>query len=132
MSGDVDARCRGDGGRSLPACHSADPHEIRHDVIAGLHLQGGVERPRPVEILADLDGRLQIRGQPRVALEVVVDNGLLDPGEAEIIDRVAPFQRLAEVKSLVEIDHQAHFGPHRVTYSLDRCEIVGETPAAKT
>jgi hypothetical protein len=116
----------------LPARHAADPHEIRHDVIAGFHLQGGVERARPVEILADLERCLQVGGQSCVALEVVIDDGLLDPGEAEIIDRVTPFERLAELKSLVEIDHQAHFAPNRLADGLDRREVVGDTLAAKT
>jgi hypothetical protein len=52
----------GDSGCSLPACDATDPHEIRHDVIAGFHLQSRVERARTVEILTDLDRRLQICG----------------------------------------------------------------------
>jgi hypothetical protein len=112
MGGNRSACRCGDSGRSLPACHAADPHEVRHDVIASFHLQGGVERARSVEILADLDRGLQIRGQSGIAFEVVIDGGLLDPGEAEIVDRVTSFQRLTEVKSLVEIDHQAHLRPY--------------------
>jgi len=73
------ARHRSDSGRSLPASHAANPHEVRHHVIAGLHLQGSVEHAWPVEVLADLYRRLKIGGEPRVALEVVVDDGLLDP-----------------------------------------------------
>jgi hypothetical protein len=36
------------------------------------------------------------------------------------------------VKSLVEIDHQAHFDPDRLTDGLDRRDIIGKTLAAKT
>jgi len=50
---------------------------------------GSVERARPVEVLADLHRRLQIGGEPRVAFEVVIDNWLLDPGETEMINRMA-------------------------------------------
>ena len=35
-------RRRSDGSRSLPPDHRANPHEIRHHVIAGLHLQGRI------------------------------------------------------------------------------------------
>jgi hypothetical protein len=45
---------------------------------------------------------------------------------------VAPLQRLAELKSLVEIDHQAHIGPERFSDGLDRREVIGKTLAAKT
>jgi hypothetical protein len=65
-------------------------------------------------------------------LEVVVDDGLFDPGEAEIIDRVASFQRLAEVKSLVEIDHQARLRPDCLSDGFYRREVIGEPLAAKT
>jgi predicted phage terminase large subunit-like protein len=68
----------GDGSRSLPVCDAANPHEIRHDEIADLHLQGGIECARPVEILADLDRRLQLGGQLRAAFEVVVNDRLLE------------------------------------------------------
>jgi hypothetical protein len=39
---------------------------------------------------------------------------------------MAAFQRLAEVKSLVEIDHEAHFAPDRLTNGVDRREVIGE------
>ena len=79
----------------MPACDAANPHEIRHDIIAGLHLQRGIKSARPVKILADLDGCLQVGGQPRITFEVVVDDRFLDPGEAEFIERMASFERLA-------------------------------------
>ena len=83
MGGNRNARRRSDCSRSLPARYPADPHEIGHDVIAGLHLQGGVERARPVKVFADLDRRLQIRGQSRVTLEVIVIAGLHLQGGVE-------------------------------------------------
>jgi hypothetical protein len=45
---------------------------------------------------------------------------------------VAPLQRLPKLKSLVEIDHQAHIGPDRVSGGLNRREVIGNTLAAKT
>ena len=45
---------------------------------------------------------------------------------------MAPFQRLAEVKSLVEIDHQAHFAPDCLSDGLDRRYIVDETLTPET
>jgi hypothetical protein len=44
---------------------------------------------------------------------------------------MASFQRLAEVKSLVEIDHQAHFTPDCLSDGFDRREIIGETLSAE-
>src|ERR1700751_6220281 len=45
---------------------------------------------------------------------------------------MASFQRLAELKSLVEIDHEAHIAPDRPTNGLDGRKVVGDTLAAKT
>jgi energy-coupling factor transporter ATP-binding protein EcfA2 len=45
---------------------------------------------------------------------------------------MAPFQRLPKLKSLVEIHHQAHLGPDRLSDGLDRREVIGKTLAAKT
>ena len=86
---------------------------------------------RPVEILADLDRRLELGGEAGIALEIVVDDRLLDPGEAEIVDRVAPFQCLAEVKSLVEIDHQPDLAPDGSADGLNCRKVVGDTIAAE-
>jgi hypothetical protein len=45
---------------------------------------------------------------------------------------VASFQRLTEMKSLVEIYHEVHFASDCFTDSLDRREVIGETLTAKT
>jgi len=39
-----------------------------------------VELARTIKILADLDRRLQLSGQLREAVQVVVDDRLFDPG----------------------------------------------------
>ena len=61
-----------------------------------------------------------------------MDDRFLDPGEAEIIDRVASFQSLAKMKSLVEIDHQAHLTPDCFSDGLYGREIIGKTLTAET
>jgi hypothetical protein len=91
-----------------PARHAADTHEIRHDQIARLLLQRGVEVAGTVEVLADLKRCFELRGKLGEAVEVVVYDRLLDPGEAVIVDGVAALQGLAHVEALVEIDHQVH------------------------
>jgi hypothetical protein len=45
---------------------------------------------------------------------------------------MAPLQRLPELKSLVEIDHQAHIGPDRVSDGLNRRKVIVKTFAPKT
>ena len=47
-----------------------------------LRPQRRVQVARAVEVLADLDRRLQVGGEPRIAVEIVVDHRLLDPGQA--------------------------------------------------
>ena len=78
-----------------------------------------------------MNRRLQIGGQPSVPFKVVVDDGLLDPGETEIVDRMAAFQRLAKMKSLVEIDHEANFAADRIANGIDGGNVIGEAFAAE-
>ena len=72
----------GDRRGPQPAGDAADAHEVRHHEVAGLDLQRRVQLARAVEVLADLDRRLQLGGEPRIAVEIVVDDRLLDPGQA--------------------------------------------------
>ena len=89
-----------------------------------LLLQRLVQLARAVEVLADLDRRLQLGGELGIAVEIVVDDRLLDPGEAKIVDRVAALQGLGEVQALVEVDHQVHVVADRLADGVDRREIV--------
>ena len=71
--------CRAsDRRRPQKSRHAADAHEIRHDEVAGLLLQRQVNVARAIEILADLDGRLQFGGEPGAAIEIVVEDWFLD------------------------------------------------------
>jgi hypothetical protein len=45
---------------------------------------------------------------------------------------MAALQGLAEVKTLVEIDHEVHFAADRFTNSLNGADVVGEALAAGT
>ena len=114
----------GDGRRAHPSGDAADAHEIRHDIVAGLRAQRPVQIARPVEILADLQGRFEFPGELGAAVEIVVDDRFFQPGEAQIVEHVAPAQGLRHVEALVEIDHQVHVIADRPANRIDRGEVV--------
>jgi hypothetical protein len=45
---------------------------------------------------------------------------------------MAALQRLAEMKSLVEIDHEANFAADRIANGIDGSDVIGEALAAAT
>jgi hypothetical protein len=61
-----------------------------------------VQVARAVEILADLQRCAQLGGKLGVAVEIVVDDGLLDPGQAQVVDLVAALQRIGQIEALQE------------------------------
>src|SRR4029077_621569 len=80
----------GDGRRSHPTGHAADAHEVRHYEIAGLFLKRLVHLRRTIEILSDLQRSFQLSCKLRIAIEIVVNDWLFDPGEAMVVDYMAP------------------------------------------
>src|SRR5262245_6320349 len=94
------------GGGAEPAGDAADAHEIRHYQIARLALQRLVQVPGSIEVFADLNGCFKFGRKPGIAVEVVVDDRLLDPGKTEVVDGVAALQSFGEIEALVEVDHQ--------------------------
>src|ERR1700733_10627753 len=108
----------------LKSRHTADAHKIGHDEVAGLLLQREVNVPWAVEIFAYLDRRLQFGGEPGEAVEIIVEDRLLDPDQAMIVNHVAAPQGVGEIEGLVEIDHQVDIIADRVPHRLYRCEIV--------
>src|SRR5438874_5940936 len=66
----LDTRRAGDRCRTEPSGYPSDPHQIGHDVIAGFLLNGPEERARSIEVLAELDGRLELARELCVAHEV--------------------------------------------------------------
>ena len=90
-----------------------------------------VQLARPVEVLADLQRRLQLGGEPGVAVEIVVDDRLLDPVEAQVVDHVAAVQRLGEIQALIEIDHQLDVIADRLADGVDASRGHREAFAAE-
>src|SRR6516162_4805310 len=132
MGGNLNAsRARHRSG-AQPAADAADAHEIGHDVIAGTGADRLVKDARPVEIFAKLHRLLELADKLRIAGEVVVDDRLLEPVKALIVERVAPRQRIAEREPLVEIDHELDVMAGGVAHLADRREVVGEAVAAET
>ena len=82
--------------RAEPARNTANAHEIRHDEIAGLLLKCHVQIAGAIEIFADLNRRLKIGGQLCITVEIVIDDRLFDPAEAQPINHLAPHHRLGE------------------------------------
>jgi hypothetical protein len=50
-----------------PSGHAADPHQVGHHAVAGAGLHRVEELARAVEVLAELDRRLQLARQLRMA-----------------------------------------------------------------
>ncbi len=105
----------GNGRRPTPPGDAADAHKIGHHEIARLLLQRFVEFTRTIEIFTDLHWRFQLSGQLGITVQIVIDNRLLDPGEALIVNHVTALKGFGEVEPLIEIDHQVHIVPHRST-----------------
>src|ERR1700740_2784171 len=62
--------------------------------------------PGSIKVLANLNRRLQFGREPRETVKVVVNDRLLDPVEAQVIDQVTAVQCFSEIETLVKIDHQ--------------------------
>src|SRR5215470_6191327 len=87
-----------DGGRPHPAGYATNTHEVRHNEITCLLAQRLVHLPRTIEILTDLNWRFQLGSQLGVAIEVVIDDRLLDPGEAMTVDHMTARKCLGQIE----------------------------------
>src|SRR5260370_1289262 len=63
--------------------------------------------------------------------EFVIEDGLVEPVEALVVELAAAMQRAVQGESLVEIDHQQGFVTDCLTNSFDRGDIIGEPVAAE-
>ena len=66
-----------------------------------------------------------------MAVEIVIGQRLLDPGEAEAVDHRAPLQRLGAGQALVEVDHELHVRADRLPHGVDRRHVVRRPLAAQ-
>ena len=78
----------------------------------------------PVEILANLNWRLQFGRKQREAVKIVVNDRLLDPLETQIIDRVAAVQCFGEIEAVVESSIKRKRIADRDPNSVDGSEII--------
>ena len=101
VGGDRDARRSSDRRCPEPSCDAADAHEVRHYQVTGFHLKRPMQVPGSIKILANLNRRLQFGREPREAVKVVVNDRLLDPVEAQVIDQVTAVQCFSEIETLV-------------------------------
>ena len=67
--------------------NTSDAHQVGHDKVPGPGDDRLIQSARAVKVLAELNGRLQLARELDVASEVVVDNWLLEPEEALIVER---------------------------------------------
>jgi len=114
-----------------PACHATDAHEIGHDIVARPALNCSLKVTGAIKIFADLDRRLQLPGKLCVTVEVIVNDRLFDPIQAEIVEHMTSLQGLGEVQSLIEIDHQVHVVANCIPDSLYRSEIIADAVASE-
>ena len=85
-----------------------------------------MEVARAVEVLADLQRRGEVGGEAGIAVEIVVDHRLIDPGEAVAVDGVAAGEGVGLVQALVEVDHEGDVAPDRRAHRVQRRQIVGQ------
>ena len=130
MRGHRQAGHVGDRGGLQPSGHPADPHQVRHDQVAGPRPDGLVHGARAVEVLAEHDRGGQVGGEPGVAVQVVIAQRLLDPGQPLRVERPAALQRLAEAEPLVIVRHQRHLLAHRGPDPADRGDVVAAASPA--
>src|SRR5882724_7838439 len=83
-------------------------------------------RPRSVEVLAKLDGRLELSRELCVSGQVIVRDGFFEPVEALIVKRMAAVQRVAQAEALVEVDHQLDVLADRPAHRSDGGDVVSE------
>jgi mandelate racemase len=67
---------------------------------------------------------MKLRLGNAIAAHVIVGDWLLEPVDAFLVQFVAPPDRIAKSKSLVEIDHQVYVGADAVADRIKRCEII--------
>jgi hypothetical protein len=115
----------GDGGGLQPAGDTADPHQVRHDQVARLGPDGLAHGPRAVEVLPQHDGGGDVTGDPCVAVQVVVAERFLDPGQALAVERAAALQSLTQGEPLVVVGNQGDLVADRGADPADHLEVVG-------
>jgi hypothetical protein len=96
MAGARHAPRLGQGRRAQPARHPADLLRIRHDEVGGSKRERQRHLVHAVEVLADLDGRGDLRrdvGRPPI---IVGADGLFDPGKPFGIEDAAPADGLGD------------------------------------
>src|SRR6185295_167581 len=78
-------------------------------------------------------GVFKIRRKPGVAVEVVVDDRLLDPGKTEVVDGMSALQSFGEIEPLVEVHHQIDVAAYGLSDRDDGCQVLSQAiaPEAK-
>ena len=122
-------RRAGDRRAAQPAGDAADAHQVGHVEVGGLRLHRAPEAARTVEVLADLDRRLQLARELRRAFEVVELDRLLEPLQPLVVECVQAQQRLAAVEALVEVGPQPHLGADRLAHDAHRLQVGRERRA---
>src|ERR1700730_11888026 len=122
----LDTRRAGDCRCMEPSGNPSDPHQIEHDVIAGLFPDGLEKRPRSVEVLAKLDGVFELPRELCVAREVIVRDVFFEPIEALIVKGMTAVKRVAEAEALVEVDHQLDVLADGPAHRSDGGDVVSE------
>src|SRR5262245_38179166 len=113
-----------------PARHAPDAHQVGHDEVPGPRDDRLIQYARAVVVLPELNGRPQLASELDVTRKVVVDNRLLEPEEALIIEGVAALQGVTQPQPLIEITHQLDSLAHRFTDGRNGRQIIGEAVPA--
>ena len=116
------------GLRHVPDAHelgdAADASEVRHQHIRRLGLYQRAEAVAGVFGLTGGDRRVERGGERGVAGHVIRRHRLLEPVEADRLQRAAESERMPDIEPLVRIRHQPDIGADGVADRLGALDIL--------
>src|SRR5262245_22148544 len=115
----------GDRRRAQPTADAANAHEGWHDVVARAGKHRLIQQARTIEVLAELDRSLQLACKLRVARNIVVGRGFLEPVETLVVEIVTSHERVTERQALVEVAHELDRGAGSLAHGGDGSQVVG-------
>src|SRR5262249_6827268 len=125
VRGHWNARGARDRRRAQPTGDSATAHEVWNDVVARAGEHRLIQQARTIEVLAELDRSLQLACKLRVARNIVVGRGFLEPVESLVVEVVTSHERVTERQALVEVAHELDCGAGSLAYDGDGSQVVG-------
>jgi hypothetical protein len=99
-------------------------------VIARTGCNGVLHVSRAPPVLPELDRSLRRVSDLGVAAVVVGARRFLNPGQALVVERPDPVERLVDRQALVVVDHQFGFGANRCADRSNRLQVLCDRAAS--